>query len=175
MSALIVVLMTTNVAATAYLIHQNQSKSSEAQVTTTQLDQLKKLYVLAKDFRTELEQITGRINYPGEKEKTEANSYLQEHMLTLQIARLQLARALNDRTINAAEKFLMTCWGLDSIFSDGSRLFAVPKYRFSIYNKVTEQHTLYDGANMSRLESIENDFRVLATTLAKDLGDKEKH
>lgn len=171
--ALLVALLTLNLVGTVYLGFQLHAKPRPAvtQLSPAQLEQLEKLFKLAGQFHAELEQVATRAVYPSEKEKLEVNEYLQGHAMSLHLARLELARAMRERSSAAGQRFVQACWGDDSFFSRGTLLFEVPKYRFAKYNNVTERHVPYEGVNLARLESITNEFRVLALSFIKHLSD----
>ena len=89
--------------------HPSQIRQQAVTLSNSELEQLDKLYKLALEFRVELEQMAGRVTFPSEKAKTDANNYLQNHLLTLNFARLKLDRIHREPTTAAAIEFIAVC------------------------------------------------------------------
>ncbi len=154
---------------TADRLTQAPAARPAKQLTPPELEQLTKLFELAVEFRTELEQLAGRAEYPTDKEKSNSNKYLQDHLLTLNFARLELERVQRERTRRAAEEFIALCWGDQNFLSRGTALVEVEKYRFGKWSQRLDDYVSYPGVNFSKLESLNNEFRVLALSFVKDI------
>lgn len=173
-AAILSLLAILNTCGVAYLVvdrlSESRSPDTRRALTDAELEQLSKLFKLALQFRTELEQLAGRAEYPSEKEKSAANNYLQNHLLTLKFAEMELERTRRERSQQAAKAFVATCWGDQGFFAPGTSLMDVQKYTFGKYNNAIEDYVPFPGVNFSRLEALNNEFRVMALSFVKDLS-----
>ena len=167
----IFILLGFNSLAVSYLVINRSSGSGtflQGRMNESEIAQFEKIFNLAVDFRSELENVASRASYPTDKKKNDANEYLQNHRMVFEKVRLEYKRLHEERTKEAAVKFLFGCWGDDEFFS-GPSLMGVNKWAFAQYNNVAEDYTPYPNVSFGKLESINNEFRVLAISLMKDL------
>ncbi len=169
---IVLVLLGFNSVAVSYLIATRTAgggrASFQAQVSDGELAQLDKIFDLVVNFRTELEAIAGRASYPTEKKKIAGNEFLQNHKMVFERARIEHKRLHEEKTKDAAIRFLFSCWGFNDLFS-GPSLMGVPKWPFAQYNSATEDFVPYSNVSFAKLDSVDNEFRVLAISFIKDL------
>jgi hypothetical protein len=163
-STIIFILLGLNLLGTSYLVISRYSPSTKVavqrKITEAELVQIDKIMNLAVEFRSELESIADKASYPSEKAKIAAGEYLQDHRMTFEKARIEHKKLHEEKTQEAAIRFLFTCWGQADLFS-GPRLMDVNKYRFAKWNSNSDEYIPYPNVSFTKLESINNEFRIL--------------
>lgn len=166
------VILALNLVATAYVALLSRATASaafsQAKLNESELAQLEKLYNLATDFRAELENIAGRASFPSQKKKIAATRYLQNQKMTLERVRIEYKKLREAQTQEAGVRFITIAWGDDSFLS-GTRLMEVNEWAFADYNNMTENYVPYPNVSFAKLEALNNEFRVIALSLIKDI------
>jgi hypothetical protein len=169
--AIIFVLLGLNLLGTLYLIVSRYFPNTEAafhkKISEAELTQILKIMNLVVEFRSELESVAANATYPSEKIKIEAREYLQSQRMIFEQARIEHKMLHKEKTQQAAIRFLFTCWGQDNILA-GPRLMEVDKTRFGKYDQGLDGINPYPNVSFTKLESINNEFRILALSIIKD-------
>ncbi len=173
-----------NLLGVAWLLHLNRSQAQPAMLTENQLVQLDKLFEVITNFHNELGNVVGQATYSGdteneaEEKKNQAKDLLRVHSIEYQVARLDFMVARKSRSIADLSHFLNTTFFMFSSGDHGPiELMGVPKNYFYYYQpmKVDESTgKIKSGrgivfANLSKLESLHEEFFVLAESMLKDV------
>jgi hypothetical protein len=159
-----------NFIGTAYLCvsRVNERSKSVQKISDNQLAQIDKLYSLATDFKAELENQYGKVSFPTDKDKQVASDWMQNYYMNAERVRILYIHVHETRSIDSAVQFLSFCWGGDSFLGTQGIVTDV-KYPFAKYNNITGNMDPFINANFTKLDSINNEFRVLTLSLIKDI------
>ena len=167
-TTLIYILLGLNTLGVGYLITTKPATSSTLQtkINSAEMAQVDKIWSQVIEFRTELENLQGRVTFPNEKSKKQAEEYVQNHKMLFEQLRLEHLRVQDERTRDRATSFVSGTWGSNDF---GIRIMNVPQWQFGKYNSVTEGYDLYQNVSLSKLENLNNEFRVMALSFMKDM------
>lgn len=166
-------LLVANVFVLGLLYWQGPGGSAGPRVSESQFGQVEKLFSVLSDFHKELESVTGQATYADDKEKAAGKKVRQDESIAYSLCRLDYERARRSRGVNDVHQFLVGA--LYSRGFVGSGALDVPylqRFVPAVYDQnfrqVKEADTV-SYANVSKLESLQEQFRVLAQSLLDDL------
>lgn len=122
-------------------------------------------------FQTELENVTAQANYPSDKENESAKKTLKTHSLRYQLARLAYLGAKERRSREGLLDFFRISCG-DTPWTS-CELMDPPSFEHlepgKFVNGIYQEGKTGAYANVSRLESQEEEFDVLAISLLHEI------
>jgi len=130
--------------------------ASETELPEATLAQLEKVFGLVTDVQKEYETLLTQAKYPNDETKNSAKQWIKLKQLYYEILRVRYLECSQKRTRKALVEFVELATG----FID------VPKGTFTHWELKTGTQEL---ANLSRTESLRDDFYVMAVALVKDV------
>jgi hypothetical protein len=132
-----------------------------------------KLFAVMTSFQTELENVTAQAKYPDDKDKEYAKHTLMAHSFNYQLARLSYLGVKEKGSREALLDFFRKSCGEN--WWATCQLMNPPSFIHTEFGKyVNGQYQEGSGpttyANVSRLESQEEEFNVLAISLLKEIN-----
>ena len=159
-----------NLACTAWLLNEARQSTSGDFVSGETIAQTEKLYKLVGDFQTEYENAVGSANYPDEGTKKSTQESLRNRTLSFQRARLAFQVFKKQPTKSNLGAFVDSiCGGVWSCS------LVEPPYMRKIDVGKMENGRWVEGkgeiqyGNTARLESMSEEFKVLLTSMLKEL------
>ena len=152
-------LLAANSAGVAWLIRERvtASRTAQPEVDDATIAQLEKLFRLAVEFQAELQNVVTSGSYSNDNEKQAAMRMRRREALDLEITRLKLQIVKKHRSHDNLTSFLL--WVRSVVVTPPSGLTRWDS-SLGIWKPF---------ANLARLESLEEELTVVATSLARDI------
>jgi hypothetical protein len=168
-------LLLLNTAGVGWLVTSRRSGAGGGSATLidAQLVQMDKLFRIMTEFHHELETVTGQAAYEDDREKAAGKLALQGQSLAYSLSRLDYEAARKSHSVRDLQAFISGA--LYSRAGFGGATMDAPTFeRFvaAIYDSNFRQikpSTTVSYANVSGLESLQEQFKVLAQSLIEDI------
>jgi hypothetical protein len=153
----LVCLLVGNTAGSGWMVMWHlRNGMAEANLPASQVAQADKLWNTVSAFKAELQSVTGGAQYPSEEEKQSHKTSLRDYELEFEIA----------RAFYMDFKLFPSRRNLALVANNGRRLVNVPSFDTFDYRE-TPSRKAY--ANVSKLETLREDYVILGTALMKDV------
>jgi hypothetical protein len=147
---------------------------SNPTLTDGQLAQMDKLFRVMTDFHRELETVVGQATYENDDEKGVGKRAFQDESLAYGLSKLDYQAASQSRSLRDCQEFVSGALsrrfgpGLTTAMDQpGFKRFVPAKYDNNF--RKTVDSGLVSYANVSKLESLQEQFRVLAQSLVEEI------
>jgi hypothetical protein len=172
--AAVTVLLLVNTAAVGLLATGRTigQQSTSPMLTATQLAQMEKLFRIMMDFHREFEAVVGQAQYADDDEKKNAKDTLQGESFAYSLSKIDYEMARRSRRARDCQQFVASALAGHGAFGSAAlgipsfQRYEVPKYE-GLRQVTPGGYTSY--GNVSKLESLAEQFVVLAQSLIEDI------